>query len=214
MNDRDNRRQPTTDEILMDIRDEVRAQTDALIKIANAMEEQSRANEVPLYCPPTDFCDGGFRLYRHKEEYWKKDGKDADRLYHALPEERWFKFTGEGAFQGSTVKNHNVWRSQAVTEGSEDDGAGVYDDEPARAAEPENVTAEDWWTHLMNLGRRAQVTNGALATITRMRENETVRDACARWLNDNAAGETIADGNQMLIDLATGIEAVPSGNRR
>ena len=71
--------------------------------------------EVPLYCPPTEHCRGGVRLMRHPEAYWKHDGKDQDRLYHPLPEADYYRYTGEGAFKGSEVRNHSVWRAKALT---------------------------------------------------------------------------------------------------
>jgi hypothetical protein len=92
------------------------------------MRAQAEANEPVLYCAPDGNCPGGFRLYKHKQEFWKNDGKDNDRLFHALPEELWYVFQGEGAFKGQTVKNHNVWRSRAITVGGEA--------EPVQGADP------------------------------------------------------------------------------
>lgn len=205
---------PTELDLLEDILHELKVQGDAIFRIASALEEQSRANEVPLYCPPDDCCPGGFRLYRHKQEYWKNDGKDGDRLYHALPEDRWFRFKGEGAFNGQMVKNHNVWRSRALTEGREDEGdADAYDREP-EPQRTDEVRSEDWWAHLMDLARRNNVTTGALATIVQLGDAETLQQACARWLNENAAGETIAAGNQMLVTLAVGVPGSASAGAR
>lgn len=96
-----------------------------------------------LYCPPTPHCQGGVTLRLHAQAYWKGDGKDRDRLYHALPQDAWYAYEGDGAFRGATVKAHNVWRSRALRERPAevgyDPGPEDYDDvlpdEPAQEAQ-------------------------------------------------------------------------------
>lgn len=88
---------------------------DETIRVRQLLEEQARSNAPTLYCPPDDHCPGGVALRLHAEAYWKNDGKDADRLFHPLPEVYWYRYTGDGAFKGATVRNHNVWRSAAIS---------------------------------------------------------------------------------------------------
>ncbi len=97
-------------------------------ELIQIMRAQAEANEPVLYCAPDEHCPGGFRLYKHKQEFWKNDGKDNDRLYHNLPEELQYRYDGEGAFNGTLVKNHNVWRSRAITVGG--------DAQPAQGSDP------------------------------------------------------------------------------
>lgn len=111
-----------------DILGELRFIGDQLQKLVALTEQSVAANEPALYCPPDNHCPGGVRLMKHAPKYWKNDGKDADRYYHPLPEQDYWVFKGEGAFNGSTVRNHNVWRSQALTDGHEDAGPDVRDD--------------------------------------------------------------------------------------
>jgi hypothetical protein len=97
---------------------------DAQYRTNGLLEAMASANEPTLYCPPGDHCPGGVALLHHAPAYWKNDGKDQDRFYHPLPERDYFTYTGEGAFKGATVRNHNVWRSAAIQV-----GGGQYDDD-------------------------------------------------------------------------------------
>lgn len=98
----------------------------------------AQAAEVPLYCPPSQHCLGGVRLMRHAEAYWRHDGKDADRLYHPLPEGAYYRYEGEGPFHGSEVRNHSVWRSKALT----GDAVAAMGLQVADDSEPEDEAPE------------------------------------------------------------------------
>jgi len=132
MNDRRDQRPPSVEELLGDILSELRFHGDRLERIEKLVAEQARVSEVPLYCPPSDHCPGGVRLRRHAPEYEKGDGKDIDRFYHPLPEKDWYRFEGQGAFHGSMVKNHSVWRSKALTDGNDADEVEEVDAEPSQ----------------------------------------------------------------------------------
>lgn len=103
-----------------------------------AITEMLEANQPVLYCPPGDGCPGGIPIRMHAEKWWKNDGRDRDRLFHPLPESAWHKYhdpaNPNGPFEGTTVRNHNVWRSAAlripVTATNGDDDEGAYEPFP------------------------------------------------------------------------------------
>lgn len=121
-----NNQQPRRDATMNDLLYALEQILDEQVRTRQAIEAQASANEPALYCPPDEHCPGGVRLMKHAPKYWKNDGEDKDRFYHPLPESAYWIFRGEGAFNGNTVKNHNVWRSQALTEGGE--SADAYPD--------------------------------------------------------------------------------------
>ena len=121
----------------------------------------------PLYCPPETIeeytrrrkgtsnapgdqvvCPGGWRLRRHPAQYAGAEAKRAaDRLWHQLPDDNHFL----AAFSGRKedwVRNHNVWKSRALTyQQVVERGLTPYDplddvdEEPAMPSIPEETTA-------------------------------------------------------------------------
>lgn len=71
-----------------------------------------------LYCPPSEHCPGGLKLRR--STVFEDDvpaEKRRDKFYHPLPEDAWYDLVD--ANKTFHVRNHNVWRSQALAGGGD-----------------------------------------------------------------------------------------------
>lgn len=194
-----------------DILRELRFIGDQLKTIADVQRQSSQANEPQLYCAPDEHCPGGFPLRRHAPEYEKGDGKDADRLYHVLPEERWFRFDGEGAFKGQTVKNHNVWRSRAVATPPHDEGDEPDDAEQPAQSQPAETPQHTWRDEFTTRAKKAGVTSTRMVVYLGA-PGEHFWPALAGWAEEHYPGN-LDKGMDAFIQLVAEANAEPAVTR-
>lgn len=98
--------------------------------------------DTDLYCPPSDHCSGGI-LLRHSTVFADDlpAEKRRDKFYHPLPEAAWYDLVDKD--KTFHVRNHNVWRSQAVHAGGDEVAEPMPPEErvQTRAAAPAGAAA-------------------------------------------------------------------------
>lgn len=181
----------------------------------------------PKYCRADEHCPGGVLLRHHAPDYWKNDGDDGDRFYHVLPESGWYRYSGDGAFKGNLVKNHNVWRSDTTTAPQEEGGdAPERTDVDTRTGEVMKPAAEHLIADIdITMDKAAQTylstraTNGGLKSPQLMAylgidQPASFWPAVDVWLQHNSPRNVFEEGVALLVQAVAAANAPRAGARR